>query len=190
MYHRSQLHPPLYALRTYFSTQQNTRVQLQRYDNYDDKGLVTRCNFSCNLSRNDLCGVAVARWGVLHAATRLCIFFSIKASRLLQRACVRSRYGNIARQVAERVLHDATLKNIVAIVAESRTRFYFVQRLMQLVSQVNKKPLRVDTMILRNSDNLINPIIPIYIKYKYIQILLKFQTLTVYCQITKTSKYG
>ena len=38
-------------------------------------------------------------------------FFSIKASRLLQRACVRSRcYGNIARQVAERVLHDATLK--------------------------------------------------------------------------------
>ena len=135
MYHRSQLHPPLYALRTYFSTQQNTRVQLQRYDNYDDKGLVTRCNFSCNLSRDDdLCGVAVARWGVLHAATRLC--FSIKASRLLQRACVRSRcYGNIARQVAERVLHDATLKKIGAIVAESRTRFYFVQRLMQLVSQ-------------------------------------------------------
>ena len=128
---------------------------------------------------------------MLHAATRLCIFFSIKASRLLQRACIRSRcYGNIARQVAERVLHDATLKNIVAIVAESRTRFYFVQRLMQLVSQVNKKPLRVDTMILWNSDNLINPIIPIYIKYKYIQILLKFQTPTVYCQITKTLKYG
>ena len=63
-------------------------------------------------------------------------FFSIKASRLLQRACVRSRcYGNIARQVAERVLHDATLQKIVAIVAESRTRFYFVQRLVQLVSQ-------------------------------------------------------
>ena len=66
---------------------------------------------------------------------RVCVFFSIKASRLLQRACVRSRYGNIARQVAERVLHDATLENIVAIVAESRTRFYFVQRLVQLVSQ-------------------------------------------------------
>ena len=33
------------------------------------------------------------------------------------------------------VLHDATLKKIVAIVAESRTRFYFVQRLVQLVSQ-------------------------------------------------------
>ena len=97
------------------------------------KGPVTRCNFSCNLSRNDLCGVAVARWGVLHAATCLCIFFD---KRLLQRACVRSRYYvNIARQVAERVLHDATLKKIVAIVAERRTRFYFVQRLVQLVSQ-------------------------------------------------------
>ena len=68
---------------------------------------------------------------------RVCAyFFFIKASRLLQRACVRSRcYGNIARQVAERVLHDATLKKIGAIVAESRTRFYFVQRLVQLVSQ-------------------------------------------------------
>ena len=54
-------------------------------------------------------------------------FFPIKASRLLQRAYVRSRcYGNIARQVAERVLHDATLKKIVAIVAESRTQFCFV----------------------------------------------------------------
>ena len=72
--------------------------------------------------------------GLLHAATRLC--FSIKASRLLQRACVPSRcYGNIARQVAERVLHDATLKQVVTIVAESRTRFYSVQRLVQLVSQ-------------------------------------------------------
>ena len=67
---------------------------------------------------------------------RVCAFFSIKASRLLQRACVRSRcYGNIARQVAERVLHDATLKKNVALVAESRTRFYFGQRLVQLVSQ-------------------------------------------------------
>ena len=67
---------------------------------------------------------------------RVCAFISRKASRMLQRACVRSRcYGNIARQVAERVLHDATLKKIVAIVAESRTRFYFVQRLVQLVSQ-------------------------------------------------------
>ena len=66
---------------------------------------------------------------------RVCAFFSIKASRLLQRACVRSRYGNIAKQVAERVLHDATLQKIVAILAESRTRFYFVQRLVRLVSQ-------------------------------------------------------
>ena len=77
---------------------------------------------------------------------RVCVFFSIKASRTISdilfcentgsRACVRSRcYGNIARQVAERVLHDATLKKIVAIVAEIRTRFYFVQRLVQLVSQ-------------------------------------------------------
>ena len=66
---------------------------------------------------------------------RVFAFFSIKASRLLQRACVRSRcYGNIARQIAERVLHDATLKIFVAIVSESRTRFYFVQRLVQLVS--------------------------------------------------------
>ena len=67
---------------------------------------------------------------------RICLLLSIKASRLLQRACVRSRcYGNIARQVAESVLHDATLKKIVAIIAESRTRLYFVQRLVQLVSQ-------------------------------------------------------
>ena len=55
------------------------------------------------------------------------VHFSIKASRLLQRACVRSRcYGNIARKIAERVLHDAMPKKIVAIVAESRTRFYVV----------------------------------------------------------------
>ena len=67
---------------------------------------------------------------------RVCAFFSIKANRLLQRACVRSRcYGNIARQLAEWVLHDGTLKKIVEIIAESRTRFYFVQRLVQLVSQ-------------------------------------------------------
>ena len=40
----------------------------------------------------------------------VCAFFSIKVSRLLQRACVRSRcYGNIAREVAERVLLCATI---------------------------------------------------------------------------------
>ena len=70
-----------------------------------------------------------------HTLQRVCAFFSIKLIDCIC-ACARSRcYGNIARQVAERVLHDATLKKIVEIVAESRTRFYFVQRLVQLVSQ-------------------------------------------------------
>ena len=74
----------------------------------------------------------------VRGATRcnICAFFSMKASRLLQCACVCSHcYGDIARQVAERVLHGVSLKKIVAIVAENRTRFHFVQQLVQLVSQ-------------------------------------------------------
>ena len=43
---------------------------------------------------------------------------------------------NIARQVAgEGVLHDATDAQVAAIVAQSRTMVYFVQRFEQLVSQ-------------------------------------------------------
>ena len=45
-------------------------------------------------------------------------------------------FVNIARQVAaEGVLHDATGVQVAAIVAESRTVFYFLQRFEQLVSQ-------------------------------------------------------
>ena len=60
---------------------------------------------------------------------RVFAFFSIKASRLLQRACVRSRcYGNIARQVAERVLHNATLK---------KRRFATILTIAQHVTRCN-----------------------------------------------------
>ena len=83
---------------------------------FESRG-VTWCNFSCNLNRH-----VIAR----------------KVAREIAACNIASKknFMNIARQVAgEGVLHDATDAQVAAIVAQSRTMVYFVQRFEQLVSQ-------------------------------------------------------
>ena len=107
-----------------------------------------------HLSRNDdLCGVAVARWGVLHAGTRLCIF-SIKASRLddahafavvvmetlrdkLLKGCNTMQRWNKLLQSLQKVEPNSTLCNDWCNLSRNDfdhcTACYTVQFFMQLV---------------------------------------------------------
>ena len=71
---------------------------------------VTRCSFSSNLYRNAIARQVAGEIAPLNIASK-------------------KNFINIARQVAdEGVLHDVTDAQVVAIVAQSRTMVYFVQR--------------------------------------------------------------